>query len=604
MSSPHVAGVVALIRSQRPDATPDEIRALLRTTARDVGAPGHDRLFGAGIVDAFAATHASPPGVRGVFSEPAPGAAVDAKSGVVAVRGSAEGPDFATFALSWGAGVDPGAWHDIPASGAPVSDGLLADWDVSGLPDGAYVLRLDVTSGAGEQVHEFLPLSLERNAPFAISSPGPPALAPDVSGRLVVWESRRTADGDELEPGEGRNVFASDLASGREIPIALDPGDQHAARVSGRRIAFLDAAPEAGAEIRTCRLERGACHPVSVASGPGPRSAPVVSGDLVLWTEGGPQDASVRLCDLRGGARACAPRPVAARPVGQLDLEVGGRRLVWRELGPTWSVRSCLLDPDTGSCPLQTVSVGSLPFAPVVSGDLFAWEDARYGWTRVYRCRLPASGDGCVPRGVEAEFSMSGQPDVSGDVLVWSAPAGDGTDAIFFCEVDPASGDCPEQRLSASLAGASHPAVDGRRVVFEDERDGPSRIYGFELPSLRVHAPRRVREGQPFVARIEGRDPSGAPMNLDATLADGAALEALGMHFAPRRDGTALLWWRPGRGRAGSYAVVLRGTTQGGLVTRRRLEIEVEAAGPARGPRPGHAGPDPYARGRGPSPPR
>ena len=35
MSAPHVAGVVALVRSLHPDATPEEIRALLRATARD-----------------------------------------------------------------------------------------------------------------------------------------------------------------------------------------------------------------------------------------------------------------------------------------------------------------------------------------------------------------------------------------------------------------------------------------------------------------------------------------------------------------------------------------------------------------------------------------
>ena len=43
MSSPHVAGVVALLLAARPELTPDDVRALLRLSADDIGPPGHDR---------------------------------------------------------------------------------------------------------------------------------------------------------------------------------------------------------------------------------------------------------------------------------------------------------------------------------------------------------------------------------------------------------------------------------------------------------------------------------------------------------------------------------------------------------------------------------
>ena len=111
MSTPHVAGVVALVRSLHPDMTPEEIRALLRATARDVGPPGHDRLFGAGIVDALAAVTGRAPRVRGVFGSPGPGEILDARPAVVAIRGSADGEDFASYALSFGRGTNPAAWQ-------------------------------------------------------------------------------------------------------------------------------------------------------------------------------------------------------------------------------------------------------------------------------------------------------------------------------------------------------------------------------------------------------------------------------------------------------------------------------------------------------------
>ncbi|WP_396599440.1 S8 family serine peptidase [Frigoribacterium sp. R86507] len=52
MASPHVAGVAALLASTHPDATPAELQALLKSQADGGGDPA---LYGAGVVDAFAA---------------------------------------------------------------------------------------------------------------------------------------------------------------------------------------------------------------------------------------------------------------------------------------------------------------------------------------------------------------------------------------------------------------------------------------------------------------------------------------------------------------------------------------------------------------------
>lgn len=54
-SSPIVAGVAALVRSQHPTWTQSQVDAQIRDTARDVGLPGVDPAFGHGIVDALAA---------------------------------------------------------------------------------------------------------------------------------------------------------------------------------------------------------------------------------------------------------------------------------------------------------------------------------------------------------------------------------------------------------------------------------------------------------------------------------------------------------------------------------------------------------------------
>lgn len=59
MATPHVAGVAALLRAKNPALNREQVRTLLRDKARDLGAPGYDTSFGAGLVDAFAAVGAA-----------------------------------------------------------------------------------------------------------------------------------------------------------------------------------------------------------------------------------------------------------------------------------------------------------------------------------------------------------------------------------------------------------------------------------------------------------------------------------------------------------------------------------------------------------------
>ena len=61
MATPHVAGLVGLILARNPTLAPAEVRAILENTATDLGAPGWDKAYGYGRVDALAALQATPP---------------------------------------------------------------------------------------------------------------------------------------------------------------------------------------------------------------------------------------------------------------------------------------------------------------------------------------------------------------------------------------------------------------------------------------------------------------------------------------------------------------------------------------------------------------
>ena len=52
-SAAEVSGIVALMLERKPELTPERVRAILLTTAKDLGPKGRDRLYGAGLADAY-----------------------------------------------------------------------------------------------------------------------------------------------------------------------------------------------------------------------------------------------------------------------------------------------------------------------------------------------------------------------------------------------------------------------------------------------------------------------------------------------------------------------------------------------------------------------
>ena len=58
-SAAYVSGIAALLLERNPALKPAEVRAILMKTARDLGAPGRDDLFGAGEANAYAAVTAA-----------------------------------------------------------------------------------------------------------------------------------------------------------------------------------------------------------------------------------------------------------------------------------------------------------------------------------------------------------------------------------------------------------------------------------------------------------------------------------------------------------------------------------------------------------------
>jgi len=84
-SAAYISGLAALMLERNPALKPDQVRALLMQTARDLGPPGRDDQFGAGEADAYAAVSAASatPAVPVATASERPAAATTSPTGAL-----------------------------------------------------------------------------------------------------------------------------------------------------------------------------------------------------------------------------------------------------------------------------------------------------------------------------------------------------------------------------------------------------------------------------------------------------------------------------------------------------------------------------------------
>ena len=159
---------------------------------------------------------------------------------------------------------------------------------------------------------------------------------------------------------------------------------------------------------------------------------------------------------------------------------------------------------------------------------------------------------------------------------MWSGQLPGERSDIFFCQYDFASHRCPVQRLTSSAFDQTNPDIEGTRVVWEDDRNGPIQIAGLDLPDLAGLADREVQEGDLLRVPIESTAPPGsAPLKLSAQLDDGSPVSNLGARFRDRGNNRGVLRWRPAFDQAGRYRIRVRATGAGRLYAERSFQVDV-----------------------------
>lgn len=225
MAAPHMAGVVALMKSVHPRLTPAQLDQLLASGAitEDLGAPGRDDQFGHGLVDASKAVRealrlaggATPPANPRLAVLPG---ALDFGSGAVSASIDARNADD-SGTLSVGSVSDDAPWLTVAAQSVD-ADGVgryTVSVDRSGLAVGSYSGTITFVS---DQNTVSVPVLMRVGAASG---------SVDAGKQYVLLVNADTLDAvaqdDQLVSG-GRYAFALNVPAGRYLLISGTDSDE------------------------------------------------------------------------------------------------------------------------------------------------------------------------------------------------------------------------------------------------------------------------------------------------------------------------------------------------------------------------------------------
>lgn len=167
MSCPHVAGLAALILSQHPDYTPEQVRWVLKNTVRTSPDLTGDFTPEFGIIDAEAAVGYTgvPPQLTGKVSIED----VDYIADSANIRFTAGGEDFAGYELKYRQATDGALWNNLQASSTAAQDEVYV-WSLNNLTDDDYIICLSLTTAAPDVREKkiYAKTTIDRNSNHSI----------------------------------------------------------------------------------------------------------------------------------------------------------------------------------------------------------------------------------------------------------------------------------------------------------------------------------------------------------------------------------------------------------------------------------------------------
>lgn len=163
-SAPMVSAAAALLLSQRPLLTPQQVRGILCNGADDVMELGWDHFTGAGRLNILQSLQTVGSANVQILS---PSNDTGSAAEGIWIRGTVIEPQLKDYVLEYQAGVEGvGEWKVIIQNQLfQIIQDTLGYWDISNLPEGDYVLRLRVNKTNGYTMEDRVRFVRDKSAP-------------------------------------------------------------------------------------------------------------------------------------------------------------------------------------------------------------------------------------------------------------------------------------------------------------------------------------------------------------------------------------------------------------------------------------------------------
>lgn len=142
MAAPYVSGVAALLLSKDPTLSQEEIREIIKNSAKPINSPSY---MGYGRINAYNAFFID----LNLNADISSLHNSDPVTGIINIIGTASGPGFINYSMEIGEGLYPESWTTIINSLTQKNDETLAVFDTESIQDGTYTIKLTVNSNNG-----------------------------------------------------------------------------------------------------------------------------------------------------------------------------------------------------------------------------------------------------------------------------------------------------------------------------------------------------------------------------------------------------------------------------------------------------------------------
>ncbi len=151
-SAPIVSAVAALVLEKNPNLRPNEIKSLLESSSEDIGTPGWDVLFGAGLVNAKSAVEGANFTLMSIESPQQEQLFLRESTLSIPISISTMNPLFESAELSWGYGNSPSTWNTLYFHNIQFKNKNVAQLLTTNLLDSTIILRLEIKLKNGKTI--------------------------------------------------------------------------------------------------------------------------------------------------------------------------------------------------------------------------------------------------------------------------------------------------------------------------------------------------------------------------------------------------------------------------------------------------------------------